>query len=256
MASINDFVNVNTGKSLDYDGAYGAQCVDLIQFWAQDLGTPQFTGNAIDLVNQTHDGAYTWTPNGPDNFPAPGDIVVWAANDAAIGTGEFGHVDICVNANAQNLTTFDQNWSTVPAHLVHHNNYTGVVGWLHPAILDTPTPTPPVTPTPDPEPTPVPPVDPQPAPTPAPVPTTPPAVPAQPTPGVKTSEFKLASLGALLPILVPPADKYFGTNFTVDQANQALQVWGVYTAEVVAIAVAGFGIWKYIEGRTKLKLKG
>lgn len=141
MSRIDDFVAARNGQSLDYDGAYGAQCVDLAQYWAQYLGTHTFRGNAIDIINQGNDDSYVTVMNGPTNFPEPGDIVVWAANDSQVGTGPYGHVDICVRADANTLTTFDQNWVVVPAHVVTHRNYQGVVGWLHPRVLD-PVPSP------------------------------------------------------------------------------------------------------------------
>lgn len=140
--NIQDFINRNNGAALDYDGAYGAQCVDLAQYWAKDLGTHTFTGNAIDIINQGNDGDYITVYNNPTNYPLPGDIVVWGSNDPRIGTGPYGHVDICVTADGNSLTTFDQNWVEVNAHVVSHHDYTGIIGWLHPRVLDAPAPQP------------------------------------------------------------------------------------------------------------------
>lgn len=158
--------------------------------------------------------------------------------------------------DASSLRIVDSEDGVVKNLSLYGDVATIVQKFVHYSIVDTDVPTP----APAPEPTPLPPVEPTPDPTPAPVPTpaptTPPSAPVQPTPGKKTSEFKLAALSPLLPVIVALVNKYLGTNFTVDQANQALQIWGVYTAEIVSIAVAGFAIWKYIEGRTKLKLKG
>ncbi|MGM9637928.1 MAG: cohesin domain-containing protein [Eubacteriales bacterium] len=72
------------GQALDYDGAYGAQCVDLILAYYNYLGVSTVSGNAID---------YTWNslPSGWTRIqgaqPQKGDILVYT-NDT------YGHVGI------------------------------------------------------------------------------------------------------------------------------------------------------------------
>lgn len=132
--TISDFVTQNSGKLLDFDGEYGAQCVDEVQYYAQSLGLPRFWGNAVDIADQASAGA-TWLVNTPTNYPQPGDIVVWKASVPGI-TGQFGHVAIAVDANPNSFNSFDQNWPTGTACHVQHHTYTGVAGWLHPLVLD------------------------------------------------------------------------------------------------------------------------
>lgn len=70
-------------KGLDYDGAYGCQCVDLIMFYYQYLGVSPVSGNGCD---------YSWNalPAGWQRLqgvqPQKGDILVY--------TNGYGHVAI------------------------------------------------------------------------------------------------------------------------------------------------------------------
>ncbi len=74
----------NRGKSIDYDGAYGAQNTDLIKAYYEFLGAAPAAGNAA---------AYK-TNDLPDKFvrirggePVPGDILIYTG-------GYYGHVGI------------------------------------------------------------------------------------------------------------------------------------------------------------------
>src|SRR5664280_1802907 len=58
-AAFDQFFAENNGKFRDFDNAYGAQCVDLVQFWSQAIGGPRFTGDfAKDMYKQSP--FYTW----------------------------------------------------------------------------------------------------------------------------------------------------------------------------------------------------
>ena len=129
MADLQAFINKWNGKYADFDGYYGAQCVDLVQYWSQELGGGRFTGNAKDIYGQ-FPGFYQSIDNTPSNLPQPGDIIVWSG--ALAGSGGAGHTSIFVNGNLNSFTSFDVNFpSGTPAHLQSHN-WNNVVGWLHP----------------------------------------------------------------------------------------------------------------------------
>lgn len=127
--TLQEFFNQYDGKSVDYDSYYGPQCVDLVQFYNRDvIGAPRLTGNAADIWSSFPHDFYDAIPNGPDNFPSPGDIVIW---NTKVGGGA-GHIAICRDATKDNFTSFDQNWPTgSPSHFQPHT-YTNVFGWLHP----------------------------------------------------------------------------------------------------------------------------
>lgn len=90
------WVKSQVGKSLDMDGAYGAQCVDLILAYYDYLGVPRSSGNGAD---------YTWNtlPSGWQRLqgatPQPGDILVY--------TGGYGHVAIYES----DYSTYHQNFN-------------------------------------------------------------------------------------------------------------------------------------------------
>ena len=126
------FIADATGQCLDLDGAYGCQCVDLADAWANQLGHPlPLVMVAADFIGQNPTG-WRWVANAADNAPAPGDLVIW---DTRIGFA--GHVDLCIGpSSTASFVGLDQNWFNSsdhgsPAAVVTHNYY-GVAGWLTP----------------------------------------------------------------------------------------------------------------------------
>ena len=87
------------GSSLDYDGYYGCQCVDLIKYYYKYLGKAPVTGNGKD---------YTWNslPSGWSRIkgakPQKGDILVFT-------NGKNGHVAIY----ASDSESYHQNYNSV-----------------------------------------------------------------------------------------------------------------------------------------------
>jgi hypothetical protein len=140
-----EFIQANTGRYLDFDGKYGAQCVDLVDFYVRDvLGDPIVWANAIDWYGKLP-AYYQWIPNQWGNtsqFPAPGDVIVWH-QDTSVGTGIYGHIAVCVTASGLSFTSFDQNWPAgSPCHLQKHD-YRGVTGWARAIAKPAPPPPPP-----------------------------------------------------------------------------------------------------------------
>ena len=82
------WVRSQVGKSLDYDGVYGAQCVDLIKYYYAYLGCASYArGNGCDY-------AYNTLPPGWNRYqgvqPQPGDILVYSGTSG----NPYGHVAI------------------------------------------------------------------------------------------------------------------------------------------------------------------
>lgn len=229
MPNVQDLINAHSVKFGTTDANFG-QCTAVADAWEALLGLPFVYGNAIDIYANAPDGEYVKTLNGPTNFPAEGDIIVWH-QDPRVGTSQFGHVAVVVSADANSVTVFEQN-DTIGGgdgspRLHHFNNYAGVTGWLHPRVLDVvPTPEP----APTPEPTPVP--EPQPAPEPEipvvsiPAPVTPEPTPVPPAPivppvkevPVNTVKSVVTSKKFLIAVLA------IGTFLVNGQYDQALAV--------------------------------
>lgn len=101
------WANSKIGSSLDYDGVYGAQCVDLIAYYYAYLGTKTPGGNAIDYAsNKLPDG---WTRVYGDY--QPGDIAVFYANlnNYQVMTSAYGHVAIITSIDGNYFWAVDQN---------------------------------------------------------------------------------------------------------------------------------------------------
>ena len=126
--NLEEFIASHDGRCLDVDGfppEQPCQCVDVAKAWMQSRGHQMIIGNAVDYWDTSPTGfekiAYTST-----NFPSPGDIVFWGHD-----IGPFGHVAIAIEADVNNITSFDQNFPlNTNCHRQNHN-YLGVLGWLH-----------------------------------------------------------------------------------------------------------------------------
>ena len=112
--TIVEFVKKYNGKKVDYDGVYGAQCVDLFRQYVLDvLGISEHTGSC-----STSGGAkdlyldYNKMPLEKKYFVritnktfVPGDVLVWDET----GTNKFGHVAICLGKLDNDFIVFEQN---------------------------------------------------------------------------------------------------------------------------------------------------
>ncbi len=108
-----NWVNSQVGKTLDYDGEYGGQCVDFIMYYYTFLGVDAVGGNGCD---------YSWNalPSGwsrvQGGAPQPGDILVYSGNDA----NPYGHVAIYESDYAH----YHQNYSGQYIQKVTNCRYT------------------------------------------------------------------------------------------------------------------------------------
>lgn len=115
------FKDKYNNKRWDYDGYYGDQCVDLIQFYARELGLPTFWGNAADIAGQYPAG---WVHV---SVPVQGDVVVFARN---AGNGYAGHIAIYDRPGYY----LSQNYPTgTNTHIQYINE--PIIGILRPTTL-------------------------------------------------------------------------------------------------------------------------
>lgn len=105
-----NWANAQVGKSLDYDGVYGCQCVDLIKYYYAWMGVASYAhGNACEYQSNALPAGWTRVYSG---F-RPGDIGVWkpSYNYNGYSTGSAGHVGIIVAASGSTLTVVNQNFA-------------------------------------------------------------------------------------------------------------------------------------------------
>src|SRR3990167_1492185 len=157
MITFAEFIKKYQGQGLDWDKAYGRQCMDLYRFYVQEVlnlpQSPPVKGAA--WIRFTYDkNLYNWFDNTITAVPKFGDILIW---DTRAGGG-FGHVAIYIRGNVLYFTSFDLNWpsqgnrdqygnfiGTGVCHEQGHNYFGGLVGWLRPKVASTPPTTPPMT---------------------------------------------------------------------------------------------------------------
>lgn len=130
----NEFINTYLGKSFDYDGVAGVQCVDLAKMYLDKVFgiKPSAWGNAKDYYENFNNlplkTSFTRITNTASFVPQKGDIVVW-------GTGlgnKYGHIAIATGeGNTSQFYSHDLNWGSKTVHKVLHN-YKGFLGVLRP----------------------------------------------------------------------------------------------------------------------------
>ena len=140
------FIDTYLGKAVDWDGHFGAQCVDLVrQYWQEvdKIPQPEPTGTegAIAFFNN-HDNRpvqrrYLYRVEyRPGMIPPPGAVIVFSA----VPTNRFGHIGICVGADEKCLDLFEQNGTAnsrakaegrkQKGAFIGRWNYNRVLGWL------------------------------------------------------------------------------------------------------------------------------
>lgn len=135
--TLSEFTQKYNYKAVDFDGAYGAQCVDLVQFYNRDVvGGGRFSGNAKDIFGQRSD-KYTWVRNSLFGVPPAGAILVWGSS---VGGG-YGDVAIAQpGSNVFTIKAFGQNYPYGTVSQFQNRNYNGLIGWGIPKTAVQPAP--------------------------------------------------------------------------------------------------------------------
>lgn len=114
MNDLEEFIKKYSGKKIDFDGVYGAQCVDLFRQYVKEcLGIPEHTGScsssggAKDLfldyskMEKEKKYFYRYTKKGM----VQGDILIWDSTE----TNKYGHVAIYLGKLNNSLIVFEQD---------------------------------------------------------------------------------------------------------------------------------------------------
>ncbi len=138
LTSVDGFVAQWNGKPADYDRAYGAQCVDLFNFYNRDVVGAPFV--SVGYAHQIYDRA----PSQYNRLPASagaakGDVAVWTSA-LPNGTGGAGHVAIVLADLGSSLRLFSQNPGNA-REITMSKSY--LRGYLRPRSISTGTPPPP-----------------------------------------------------------------------------------------------------------------
>jgi len=138
-----EFKNKYIDKSINIDGAYGAQCYDLAMAYMKEVwgiqdnlickwsnGVRDFAEHFSEMFDTNK---FDFTKNSLTNEPPQGAVFVF-------GNGKFGHAGIVESANQNTFVSLDQNWGNgvdgsgtgdKRIRLVTHN-YQSMLGWITP----------------------------------------------------------------------------------------------------------------------------
>lgn len=131
-----EFINKWNNKGIDFDGAYGDQCMDLMHQYIVEvigladgriLAAPAAKDVYLNFANIIGNEHFEQIANTPQGVPQNGDIVLWGT-----GIGPYGHVAIFIEGDQNKFRSFDQNFPTNSKCHVQEHTYKGVLGWLHP----------------------------------------------------------------------------------------------------------------------------
>lgn len=126
---LTEFINQWNGRGADFDGAYGFQCADLVEFYNRDVvGAPRIGGNAQEFWGRASNYFYQKFINTLAFVPQAGDIAVWGSK-----IGPYGDVAICTgNGNWLWFDAFGQNYPYGSKPHTQRRSYYGIVGFLRP----------------------------------------------------------------------------------------------------------------------------
>jgi hypothetical protein len=125
------FIDEVNGQLLTVTGKDAGQCTAVPHKWERRLGLPIVYGDAADTFANAPAESYDRIGNAEDNFPLPGDIIVWGTTWG----GGYGHTGVVRSADVNSFIAIEQNNPLgSAAHMVAHKNYAGVTGWLRPKV--------------------------------------------------------------------------------------------------------------------------
>lgn len=132
---IEEFVKKYNGVKVDYDKAYGPQCVDLARQWIKEgLGIPEHTGSCsttggakdlfLDYNKMPKEKKYFFRMKNKGN--SPGDILIWDSTE----TNKYGHVAIYLGKLNNSLIVFEQDGFKQDGAKINLRSKTNLLGFL------------------------------------------------------------------------------------------------------------------------------
>lgn len=110
--NINDFINKNNNKKIDFDGVYGCQCVDLFRQYCKDVLQIPHTGGVegakdlfFDYEKNREKEFFIRIKNENRVFARAGDVAIWNGTEK----NKYGHVAIVVSELNGDLVVFEQD---------------------------------------------------------------------------------------------------------------------------------------------------
>jgi len=102
-----DWILDAEGRYWDWDGAYGAQCVDLIYYYYNYLGVSPMGGNANCYIYDEYDGCKV--PSGWERIQYYSGFVAQSGDIALFDYGTYGHIGLVIDGDPYGLVTLENN---------------------------------------------------------------------------------------------------------------------------------------------------
>jgi hypothetical protein len=125
---LSDFIAKYNGRGIDYDGAFGFQCMDLYNAYQKEvLGvSPRGASRAKNVWWSYDPNVFTRISNSLTFVPKKGDVAIW-------GMEPYGHIAICTgDGNWLSFRSFDQNWPAGSVCHIQNHGYFNFLGVLRP----------------------------------------------------------------------------------------------------------------------------
>lgn len=131
MITLDDFIKNYEFKQIDFDKAFGSQCVDVFRQYSKEvLGIKEHTGpveGAKDLYLKYDDMKLMQKYFQKVYTPRKGDVVIFNKTS----TNKYGHVAIVVYATRKTLVVFEQNgFDQKKGSYINIRTFENVLGFL------------------------------------------------------------------------------------------------------------------------------
>ena len=132
--TLKEFFDNTYGRKIDFDGAYGAQCVDLFRQYNKDVyGWPHTGGveGAKDLYLKYESlpeekRRYERIPYSAGKQPVEGDVIIYDASPS----NQYGHVAIVLFSTPAHIIVYEQDGYKQDGAKVGVRSYERCLGWL------------------------------------------------------------------------------------------------------------------------------
>jgi len=131
--TLDEFVKKYNGKKIDYDGRYGAQCVDVFRQYCKDVLEIPHPGGVVGAAELYT--KYDELPLEQKYFnrlvyaggkAEAGDVVIFAPTKS----NKYGHVAIVLDASSEEIAVFEQDGFKQDGAHVGSWSYARVLGFL------------------------------------------------------------------------------------------------------------------------------